>query len=351
MKLIKIISINFIVFLIGVFLLEFTIIQINKNKIKCSYVLCNYNITYKNKLYEPFGNIVYKKDKYGFRGRVKDISKIDILVFGGSTTDERYLNLNDTWTEQLEQLLKKNINNLDIVNAGIDGQSTFGHIWNFKNWISKIDNFETKYVFFYIGINDSLNSGFFDMESTNYQTFSLKNKIKFNLKNNNAFIFGVYKSFLKLRIMLKLDINPGHKKENINKNYYINDDKQNFEIDESFRLKYTQNIKELTRLTKKIGAEPVFITQRTLQWFKEEGKIYNYGGRDHYKYELFRRNIIMEHCNKNDLFCIDVFNDLDLKNSDTYDLVHLTPSGSSKVAKIIEKEILKNKDFLDKLKN
>ena len=65
MKLIKIISINFIVFLIGVFLLEFTIIQINKNKIKCSYVLCNYNITYKNKLYEPFGNIVYKKDKYG----------------------------------------------------------------------------------------------------------------------------------------------------------------------------------------------------------------------------------------------------------------------------------------------
>ena len=51
--------------------------------------------------------------------------------------------------------------------------------------------------------------------------------------------------------MLELDINPGHKKENINKNYYINDDKQNFEIDESFRLKYTQNIKELTRLTKK----------------------------------------------------------------------------------------------------
>ena len=51
---------------------------------------------------------------------------------GGSTTDERYLNLNDTWSEQLELNFKKNNKSIDVVNAGIDGQSSFGHIWNFK---------------------------------------------------------------------------------------------------------------------------------------------------------------------------------------------------------------------------
>ena len=95
MKIIKLILINFSIFIACVLLLEFSIIKFNKNKIKCSYVLCNYNVTYKNTLYEPLGNINYKKDKFGFRGRIKDVSEIDVLVFGGSTTDERYLNLED----------------------------------------------------------------------------------------------------------------------------------------------------------------------------------------------------------------------------------------------------------------
>ena len=350
MKFIKLISINFFIFISCVFLLEFLIIQFNKNKIKCSYVLCNYNITYKNTLYEPIGNINYKKDKFGFRGRKKDISKIDIVVFGGSTTDERYLNLNDTWTEQLELLLNKSNYEVDIVNGGIDGQSTFGHIWNFNNWINKIDNFQTKYVFFYIGINDSIHHGLFDLNIKNYKNLSIKNKIKFNIKNNNAFIYGIYKSFLKLKIIFGIDINPGHNKKVIDFKNYQQIEKGNYEFNEFFKEKYQSNIKELKKLSRKIGAEPVFITQRTFKWFKKENKIFNYGNRDHYNFEFFRRNIIMEYCKKNNLLCIDLFDKIDLQHNDTYDLVHLTPSGSLKVAKTIYNEILKNNKFSIKFK-
>ena len=350
MKIIKLILINFSIFIACVLLLEFSIIKFNKNKIKCSYVLCNYNVTYKNTLYEPLGNINYKKDKFGFRGRIKDVSEIDVLVFGGSTTDERYLNLNHTWTEQLELLLNQSNYKIDIVNAGIDGQSTFGHIWNFKHWINKIDDFKTKYVFFYIGINDSIHHGLFDLNIKNYKNLSLKNKIKFNIKNNNAFIYGIYKSFLKIKIIFGLDINPGHNKKIIDHDNYQPMDKINYKFDDIFKEKYRANIKELTELSRKIGAEPVFITQRTLRWFKEKDKIFNYGNRDHYKFEIFRRNIIMEYCKENNLLCIDLFDKLNLQYNDTYDLVHLTPKGSFKVAKIIHNQILKSNKFLEKIK-
>ena len=58
----------------------------------------------------------------------------------------------------------------------------------------------------------------------------------------------------------------------------------------------------------------------------------------------------MKYCLDNNLFCIDIFEKLVIEKNDTYDLVHLTPSGSKKVAKIISEEIINNKTFFRKLK-
>ena len=120
----KIVSINFIIFLFLYILLEiFSGNLLFKNKLNCSYLLCNQEYTFKNKLYEPYNDIKYSKDEYGFRGREKNLENIDILVLGGSTTDERYLNLEDTWVERLEEKINKKFSKeIDIVNAGIDGQ-------------------------------------------------------------------------------------------------------------------------------------------------------------------------------------------------------------------------------------
>ena len=41
-----------------------------------------------------------------------------------------------------------------IINAGIAGQSTYGHIYNFQHWFPKLKDFSPKLYIFYIGIND-----------------------------------------------------------------------------------------------------------------------------------------------------------------------------------------------------
>ena len=171
-KYLKIIIYNllstFIIFSI-VFLIIFIIEIISgkylsKNRLDCSYLHCNANYNYVNrtreatmqKNYDTFYDIVYQKDKYGFRGKRKQISKIDILTVGGSTTDEKFLNLENTWSHKLEENFKKIDKNIDVVSAGIDGQSSHGHIWNLKNWFPKIENFKTKYIIYYMGINENL---------------------------------------------------------------------------------------------------------------------------------------------------------------------------------------------------
>ena len=124
-----------------------------------SYLLCNKTYKYKINIYKNNENyeVIYNRDKYGFRDRYKDLKNIDVLVLGGSTTDERWLKDEDTWINQLEKKLEKfNKKDIDIVNSGIDGQSTFGHVWNFNNWYKKLNTLSPKYIIFYIGINDQL---------------------------------------------------------------------------------------------------------------------------------------------------------------------------------------------------
>ena len=156
-RIIKIIFLNFFFLILALCIIElFSGDLIFKKKLKCSYVLCNADYKYKTDLYTSEKiKISYKKDQYGFRGKKSDtIKEIDILTVGGSTTDERYLNLEDTWSEQLERFFEENSKFVDVVNAGIDGQSSFGHIWNLNEWFSKVDNLKIKNIIFYIGINE-----------------------------------------------------------------------------------------------------------------------------------------------------------------------------------------------------
>lgn len=349
-KCIRIFFINLCVAIFLILLIEFIVVIKNKNQIKCSYILCNYKIIYENKLYQPFSKISYEKDEYGLRGRTKDVSKIDILVFGGSTTDERYLNLEDTWTEKLETYLNEDLGtNIDIVNAGIDGQSSFGHIWNFENWINKIEGINPKFVFFYIGVNESENSGYWDLNS---KGLDFKKKIKLFVKNNNGFIYQLFQGYQKLKIFFKIDINPGHgKRTKDNLKYKLQKHNKEYE-NKKFSEILENNIKLLHQHTTELGAIPIFITQRTLTWFKnDQGELLNLEDGNSYQVEYFKKNVILEYCKNNNLFCIDVFEKFDMQSEDTYDLVHLTPSGANKVAIIISKEILNNKYIIDFLVN
>ena len=117
--------------------------------IKVPYTLTiriKYNL---NDLY-PFKDdiIIYSRDKYGFRGKYLNPQSIDILSIGGSPTDQRYISEGYTFEDIMHDQFKKINKNVYIVNAGIDGQSTYGHIKNFDLWFPYIPNLKVKYFFF-----------------------------------------------------------------------------------------------------------------------------------------------------------------------------------------------------------
>lgn len=359
MKFLKIFTYNIFITFFIIFILIFFIFLIelfsgrylSNNKLDCSYILCNANYNYINRSreevlkenYEVFYEISYQKDEYGFRGRRKDVSRIDILTIGGSTTDEKFLNLNDTWSEQLEKNFVSRKKDIDVVNAGIDGQSSFGHIWSLKNWLPKIKNFRTKYIIFYMGINETLEN-----EGSNHQdlinkNLDKKNKIKFYIQRNDGFIYNLYNFFSKKYYNLYL--NKGYhillpqysKMENI------------FTPTSEQKLNLRKNLIQMYELTKDLNAIPVFVTQRTSYWKKINNEILsdniNNRNKDYYNYEKFISNTIIEFCEENNIFCIDTFNNLEYAPEDHFELTHTTSKGSSKIANYVFEEIQKKYDF------
>ena len=345
LKTLKIILINILVFFILIIFFEITFGYIlnKKNNLDCHYLLCKRIFRYETNLHKNISNyqIIYQRDNFGFRNRHKDFNNIDILVIGGSTTDERYLKDQHTWTNQLQTMLS-NYYNLDInvVNSGIDGQSTFGHLWNFENWYSKIKNFSPNYIFFYIGINEGLylpdlyGSKNQEINFDNKQdisNFSISNKIKFFIKKNNSIIYKIYTA---VNDFFKNDLYVvGHSNKRIKNNYEVPNKK--FEIDEEAKKLFLNNLNSLYKHSKEIGSIPVFITQKTLRGKKINNQIFSINEYDFFSYEKNISDIIINFCESTKLYCINLNKNFNLKTNYTYDLVHFSPQGSKELSKFL----------------
>ena len=75
--------------------------------------------------------IFYSRDRFGFRGIYPNTNSIDILTIGGSTTDQRYISDGYTFQDVIHKEFKKIGKDVYTVNAGVDGQSTYGHLQKF----------------------------------------------------------------------------------------------------------------------------------------------------------------------------------------------------------------------------
>jgi lysophospholipase L1-like esterase len=335
---IKLYVINILIFFLLILLIEiFSGNLINKSKIDCNYVLCNANYSYENQLYIPNEKLIfYRKDQYGFRYRGDTkLNKIDILVIGGSTTDERYLNIEDTWTYNLEQLFK---NKTQVINAGIDGQSTKGHIWNFNNWFNKINNFKTKYIIFYVGINENDNdNGRYDNQ---LDTRNVYNFVKIILRKNNGFF---YNNLNKI-INIKDKDNVGHNSKRLTNNF--TEVKHDILTEErkysNLKNQTKERIEELIKLSRSINSVPIFITQKTLRWKIEDDNknkkevIYSIDDSiNYYAKEKIISDAIINTCIINNVIYINAFDNLKLNTEDTYDYVHTNPKGSKKISEFI----------------
>ena len=298
-----------------------------------------YSLQYEGKTF----NHTYKRNYHGFRGEEISPKNIDAIIVGGSTTDERYKPEEQTITEFLnKKILQKNIN-LKIINAGIEGQSTLGHIFNFQVWFPKLEEFKPKYIIFYIGINDFLSP----VEKLKKAKFNdghivnpdLKEKILDNIKSRSIFYDLLRKTKHKYYTSNKPKViyDFDHTAELFHKNkeyrfLNYNDALKLYDINKLIKQNkekikyYLDNVDILYNETIKLKATPVFINQ-----LDHEG---------HYNKKLFSLNYsLINHCKKKNYKCIDLASKLEGKKKYWWDGTHTTAKGSEIIADLIFPEL------------
>jgi lysophospholipase L1-like esterase len=98
--------------------------------------------------------VVHRRNSLGFRGPEPpaDFSRdLTIVTVGGSTTECYDLAENKTWPHDLGVNLQRRFNHLWLNNAGLSGNSTFGHYILMQDFLVQL---KPKVVIFLVGIND-----------------------------------------------------------------------------------------------------------------------------------------------------------------------------------------------------
>ena len=339
-KYFKIFLINSLIFLVGFILIEiifgnwlkqsnFSSLIIKKNIIK----------VWSPKHYSSNHKAMHKKDKFGFRGDYKKIEDIKILTIGGSTTDERWIDEKLTWSNKLQNKLKTHFNNnlYSVANAGIDGQSTIGHIKNFELWLKKIKNLKPKYFIFYIGINDSI----LLIESSNKSSSLSKYSIADNLINeftneklikyfkNNSALYNLYKIIdgnFKARKYGVIHKTESWKNISNKKVIQIDHENQNVKL---FLKKYSERLKILNDYTHELNSTPIFVTQivKKNNHLEDSLRIINDATKNFCKLEKAKCFYLDENINFE-------FSD------DFYDDIHTRPSGNDKISDYLFKSLI-----------
>lgn len=292
-------------------------------------------------------NYTYERNYYGFIGKEIRLKDIKGIFIGGSTADERYKPEKFSIVGNLNKKFSDKKIKFKIINAGIEGQSTIGHINNFKVWFPKLESFNPKVIIFYVGINDHLSP--IEQMSKNIDRDGLvKNPkkseiIKDYLKSSSIFYDLLRKTKHKYhksdKARIVYDFNNTSASFYKNRNFnFLNYDKAllSFNVKNILKIHenrikyYLKNIDELYLLSKNIGAEPIFINQLTSDGSNNKS--------------LFALNYsLIQHCKSKGYNCVDLAKKLNGKREYWWDGIHTTIEGSKKISELIFPELL---DFI-----
>jgi lysophospholipase L1-like esterase len=346
MKIIKIIFLNFLFSLTIIFIIELLFgYWFDKNNFgqymrehrmkKNDYTLLldgnTYNFTYERNYYGFIGEDIYPKD-------------IKALFVGGSTADERYKPSSLSIVGNLNKKLSDKNINLKIINAGIEGQSTLGHLNNFDTWFKKLENFNPKIIIFYVGINDHL----VDLDNLDERKKKdglitnpdKKEMISDYLKSSSIFydllrkIKHKYYKSDKPRVVYDFDKSILELYKNKKFNFLNYDDALNkFDVKKIINQNqkridyYLKNIDDLNKASKNIGAQAIFINQLMSDGNNNE--------------KLFILNYsLIKHCKKKNYKCIDLGKKLDGNKDFWWDGIHTTIKGSKEISNLIFDDLI-----------
>ena len=292
--------------------------------------------------------VTYKRDQYGLRGTYSSPESIDILTVGGSTTEQFYITEGQTWQDVLAKDFLVNGKNVSVVNAGIDGQSTYGHIKNFDWWFPFIPNLKAKYILFYVGLND-----FYTDALNRFDDLVDSSSFRATIKDNSALylLYQTIKGTFEANALAKI----GHRSINFAAVVWniTAPNVNNHEALMHNRLQsYADRLRLLGRKVKKLRATPICVTQASRNYKIVNGSVI--GRTDFaYEYEGVAINAVdyfhmMQLINKTTTkICteiggipLDLANGIKWDDTDFYDFVHNTPSGAAKIGHYLYDNLL-----------
>ena len=329
LNLFKLIFVNILIFLIFLIILELIFGSWFKNNFKLRLSSeRNINRVYKFDFNNHKGQSLYIRDNLGFRIAKNSINPkdIDIVFAGGSTTNQKFLNYDETIVGILDDKIKK----YKFVNSGVDGMSIIGHINSFDFWYNKIENFNPSYFIFYIGVNDHFlfSENKKDRNVDKLTEASKKAKVREYLESNSFFYkqFRILKSTLYLKFGFNKGVNQVNKKtvvyhERDNDEFISYDNFSNKDIDVKKKEFYESLLEKLTNRVTEKKSKIIYLTQ-----ISGNGMNNN----------LFLiASTIMKHCEKFQLICFNLAKEANLNYDDFYDGLHLNRNGSKKASNYI----------------
>jgi hypothetical protein len=288
----------------------------------------------------PTGVVRYTRDRYGLRGTFKDPSEITLLTVGGSTTDQRFISDADTWQAVLQRRFEAAGERIVVGNAGVDGQSAFGHVKNFDWWFARVPALQPRHILFYVGLND------FDKEEAvrfdDLVTAPDKQTLRQKLRESSA----LYHLATRLYALYQAAVTnePSHSRTDFQALRWTTTPMLS-DYDALMRTRlfeYRQRLSVLLDKTRAFGSVPILVTQPSYRYRFTNGvlegttrpRLYQQrqiNGVDYY--HMIRRldAVTCETARQRGLLCIDLAAARIFDGEDFYDFQHMTPRGTAKV--------------------
>lgn len=345
----KLLSVNTVIFLFSLVILEALFGNwSNDDQIDRLNILRSSTINYDlDNLYaSSAASITYTRDEHGLRGYFDHPSEIEILTVGGSTTDQRYIDDAETWQAVLQQAFEPDGKTVIVANAGVDGQSTFGHVKNFDWWFPHIPGLKPKAIIFYVGLNDFYKDTGYGYDALVKTTKSIGSTLseKSAVYGLVRTIYGVYQAEIRQNI--------GHRSINLSQQTWVQDGLlESYDALMKFRLaEYSERLEFLITKTKELGSIPILVTQPSYRYREKDGVLL--GTEEYMSYEGLQINgvdyrhmmrkldqVTCDVASDMNALCIDLGKEFIWQQQDFYDYAHMTPSGARKVGEYLHEEL------------
>lgn len=261
----------------------------------------------------------YRRDRWGLRGPFSAPEAVDLVTLGGSTTDQRLLPEGATWQDVLASELRRRGVAVEIANAGVDGQSTIGHLRSLDVWLPHVAGLRPRYVLAYVGINDVAVDG-----RDSYDSLLPPDTLWRKLTDHSA-LYRLYRTVRGIIRAERYGISHGLQVE-------PTEAWQPAPVvpDDPARIgAYDLRLQALIERIRQWGAEPILVTQPQRDWRVEDGVAYS---RDGVSPDLAMLNRqLLRTCSATAVRCLDMAGELRFQAGDFYDPLHNTPQGAARI--------------------